>query len=294
MRVDEWLIPAGEPRELTPAEVEAALAEDPELVLISDYLARGLTAEQTAEVERRLEEDAAFRTRAEPIIAAWNAWPTVAEVSIPKEEMAASWQRFLAKAAWRDSSSRDSSSRSGAPATDGVHAGDPAALRRLRRWQLAAGLLLLVGVPLSIGGSYWMATRRAAPRVHLEEASAREMKMVRLEGAGWVTLDPGARLTWEEGAGKDGTRTLYLDGSGRFRLEHVASGQYVVTTPSARIVVTGTEFDVSADDPSTTRVRVESGVVMLTSRGARAGRMLELRAGERGEATWNEIPRSVR
>ncbi|MFN8670249.1 MAG: FecR family protein [Gemmatimonadaceae bacterium] len=289
MRVDEWLVPAGEPRELTSAEIEEALAADPEVTLISDYLARALTPEQAAEVERRLQDDAGFRSRVAPIIEAWKAWPTVAEMTIPEEQLAESWQRFLAKAAWRGDARR-----SGAAGHDAGRGDDRSTLRRLRRWQLAAGLLLMVGLPLSIGGTLWVQARRLPLTVHMEESSARDFKIVRLEGRGWVTLTPESRLTWKDGTGANGERELYLDGSATFRLEHVTSGQYVVVTPSARIHVTGTEFEVRVEDPATTRVSVRSGTVVLAPRGPRVGAYLELRVGETGEVTWDDIPRRVR
>ncbi|MBK9410499.1 MAG: hypothetical protein IPN47_21125 [Gemmatimonadetes bacterium] len=70
MRVNDWLVPAGEARELTRAEIEAGLYADPEVTLISDYLSKTLDDAQARDVERRLRDDEGFRTKVGPIVAA--------------------------------------------------------------------------------------------------------------------------------------------------------------------------------------------------------------------------------
>lgn len=289
MKEDEWLIPVGAPRALSPEEIREALEHDPEVTLISDYLAKELTPDQAREVEQRLEDDEGFRDRVAPIIEAWRARPTLRDLEISEEEMGARWQRFLGKAAWR---SHDGGEGAGARDTNDA---EPRRLaRRVRQWQLAAALLLLVGWPLVGWGAAYLASRASAPRLHVAEASGREWTVANVGGDSWVTLSPGSRLTWPETTDGNGTRELHLDGSARFRLAPLAAGRYVVVTPSAHILVTGTQFEVTVDAPSATRVRVDLGRVVLQSRGARGDGELELRVGETGEAHWGEPPRRVR
>ena len=132
MRADEWLVPAGEGRNLTRDEMREALSADPEVTLISDFLAGELSPDEALAVEARLRDDEAFRRHVTPVIEAWKAWPSSRDVAVPEHELAASWQRFLAKAAWK---------REGAQATSVQRPADPPrdtrAPYRVRRWQLA-------------------------------------------------------------------------------------------------------------------------------------------------------------
>jgi len=59
-------------------------------------------------------------------------------------------------------------------------------------------------------------------------------------------------------------------------------------------VVTGTVFTVTMPNPSTTRVSVEAGSVVLESRGGAGGAPVTLTVGETGEAVWGEAPRRGR
>ncbi len=289
MMEDEWLIPAGAPRALSPEEIREAIEDDPEVTLISDYLAKELTPDQAREVEQRLQDDEGFRDRVAPIIEAWRARPTLRDIEISEEEMGARWQRFLAKAAWRSYEGGDGGGRREASGAE-----QRRLERRVRQWQLAAALLLLVGWPLVGAGAAYLASRASASRLHVAEASGREWSAVNVGGDSWVTLSPGSRLTWPETTDGNGARELHLDGSARFRLAPLAAGRYVVVTPSAHVLVTGTTFEVAVDAPSATRVRVDLGRVVLQSRGGRGDEELELRVGETGEAHWGEPPRRVR
>ena len=76
MRADEWLVPAGEGRNLTRDEMREALSADPEVTLISDFLAGELSPDEALAVEARLRDDEAFRRHVTPVIEAWKAWPS--------------------------------------------------------------------------------------------------------------------------------------------------------------------------------------------------------------------------
>ncbi len=292
MKPDDLLVPAAEVRERTPEEIAAALADDPEVTAISDYLAGALDAEAAALVARRLEEDEGFRQRVEPIMRAWAAWPGPADFVQPQEATAARWERIVARADARravDAKGDDGWRAQLGPARrDGTG-------RRLRVWQLAAGLLLVVGVPLAgwAGATLW--PRLTAPRVLIDEASARDGRTVAVGPNSWVSLAPGARLTWRDRPDDRDRRELLLDGDATFTLTSLRAGEYVVITPAARIVVTGTRFGVRMTDPATTLVTVHEGRVMLESRGAsQASEPLALGPGEQGRAVWGVPPRRAR
>lgn len=292
MRADELVVPAGDGRQLTPAEIDDALAADPEVTLISDYLAGALGAEAAAGVERRLRDDAGFRARVAPIVEAWEGWPGPEAFIESEGELAASWERFLMTAARRRTG--DDATREVTRARGNEGDGNRRAVRRLRRWQLAAALLLAVGLPLAswVGATVW--PRLTAPALMVDEAPAREWKTVIVGERSWVSLAPGGRLTWRSQPGETGVRELWVDGDAHFRLATLTGGQYVVLTPSARVLVTGTEFNVEMVDPSTTVVTVTHGTVIVESRGPTRHDPLQLAVGAQAQVTWGVAPRRVK
>ncbi|MBK8058152.1 MAG: FecR domain-containing protein [Gemmatimonadetes bacterium] len=291
MRVNDWLVPAGEARELTRAEIEAGLYADPEVTLISDYLSKTLDDAQARDVERRLRDDEGFRTKVGPIVAAWNAWPTVDDIEIADDRMEASWKRLMQRVERQGDGDEDRAERRHASADA---AGDRRFIRQLRRWQLAAGIACVVGLPaaLWLGGTY--VRRSAPPQVHMVDVPARESQVARVSDDSWAVVSAGSRLTWRDAATEGGVRELVLDGEARFSMTKVQAGHYVVVTPAARVIVTGTEFTVDATDPVSTKVRVTEGRVVLASRGADAAEPVALGVGERGVATWGQPARRAR
>jgi hypothetical protein len=75
--------------------------KNPDLALISDYLANELDPERVAEVRRRLEEDPAFRDFAAPIVAMWNVTPAWKREPIAHAEVERSWAKFTKRAGFR-------------------------------------------------------------------------------------------------------------------------------------------------------------------------------------------------
>lgn len=294
MRPDDLVVPAGEIREWTRAEIEEALHADPEVTLMTEYLLGELGGDASAEVERRLREDAAFRARMAPVMEAWNRWPGPRDFSMPADEVAASWDRLERKAtaagllpALEHQAGRPAGERHG-------EAEAPSAVRRTRRWQLAAGMLLAIGLPGAVwfGATLW--PRLTAPKVTVTSARPADGTTVMLDDHSVALVWPSGRLTWPDRANARGVRELQLDGDAMFRLAPLKAGAYVIVTPSARIVVTGTVFTVTMPNPSTTRVSVEAGSVVLESRGGVGGAPVTLTVGETGEAVWGEAPRRGR
>ena len=74
-----------------PIDLEEAM-KNPDLGLITDYVANELPPDQVAEVERRLEEDPAFREFCAPILAFWEGLRQPVRES--QAELEASWDRF--------------------------------------------------------------------------------------------------------------------------------------------------------------------------------------------------------
>jgi ferric-dicitrate binding protein FerR (iron transport regulator) len=75
---------------------------NPDLELITDYLAKELPEGQVAEVRRRLETDSAFKDFAAPLIAAWNIPPHWERHPMPRAELEKHWEAFTKRAGFVD------------------------------------------------------------------------------------------------------------------------------------------------------------------------------------------------
>lgn len=73
---------------------EQALAEGADLQLMTEYLNGHLDAERGEEVRRRLEEDAAFRELAEPLILLWSIPTHLERHPRPAGEAERAWEEF--------------------------------------------------------------------------------------------------------------------------------------------------------------------------------------------------------
>ena len=132
-------LPTSRSSQMTDEEAELILdSADPDLMLITEYLAGELTANRSRAVEKRLVSDAAFLVKAAPLLAFWRAplGKHIAPYEDPKvraqsldapspralddsaKERAAAWARFCkaigaVHVPWRDPA-EDRESRSGA------------------------------------------------------------------------------------------------------------------------------------------------------------------------------------
>ncbi|MBK8059504.1 MAG: FecR domain-containing protein [Gemmatimonadetes bacterium] len=315
MRPDEYLTSGGDARELTPQELELAKREDPEVVLITDYLAGALPPDEARAVAARLQGDPAFYQRVGVIVEAWHAWPTARDFALPEEELATESRRFRRegeqllrmgeRAPWGDDdAARDDAvhdrarDRARDVRRDALNeAWRDTAFRQLqrstRRWQLAAGLIAVVALPAAVWGTLRLTAPVPRPEYRMVRPGAEESIPVRLDDDALAVVDAGARLTWNDSANANGTRELFLEGVAQFQMRRARKGRYVVITPSARIWVNGSDFQVRAVDPSVTKVHVQDGEVLLNSRGDATSPLLTLRTGERGVAYWRQAPGRV-
>src|SRR5687767_333822 len=96
--------------ELFPGSADGGSAIDPDIALITAYLARELSLVQIVAVEDRLATDAVFREKVRPVIDAWliprsfgskamHGSPPAAldTVSLTRAEIDAGWQRHLSE-----------------------------------------------------------------------------------------------------------------------------------------------------------------------------------------------------
>ncbi|MFN8670396.1 MAG: FecR domain-containing protein [Gemmatimonadaceae bacterium] len=304
MRPDEFLTSGGEVQEMSSRELEEARAEDPEIGLITDYLTGSLTPDDARAVEARLRDDAPFAERVGVIVTAWDAWPSWRDVALPEEELAVEARRFrlagerLLRSGSAEQRDTDADDRPRARGQEGVdHAAMREMQRRMRRWQLAAVLIGAIVLPATTWGTARLTARLTAPRprpeYHVMQPPGREGMPVRLGEDAMAVVEAGGRLTWNDSANVGGIRELFLEGAAQFQMRRAPVGRFVVVTPSARIIVTGSDFQVTAVDPAVTNVRVQEGTVVLEARGVSGVPLLPLGAGERAMAIWRQEPRRV-
>lgn len=303
MKPDDYLTSGGEVPNLTPEEIEAAIQEDPEGFLITNYLTGSLPPDEARAVEARLRDDPAFYERVGGIIMAWKAWPTASDFSLPEEELATEQRRFRedgarilragARAPWERDAAEDERS---VPRTGGRsrRRAREAALRqmqrRMRRWQLAAGIMGVVLLPAAIWGTMQLTRPVPTPTYRVASPVGGGAIPVQLGDQGMAMVDAEARLIWHDSARINGLRELFLDGGAQFYMRRAKEGLFVIVTPSARITVMASDFRVTSGDPGVTEVQVQHGWVLLGSRGGDRSDPLEVQAGERGRAGWSKAP----
>lgn len=86
--------------------------------------------------------------------------------------------------------------------------------RSTRRWQLAAGLIAVVALPAAVWGTLRLTAPVPRPEYRMVRPGAEESIPVRLDDDALAVVDAGARLTWNDSANANGTRELFLRGSG--------------------------------------------------------------------------------
>ncbi len=262
-------------RTLGDMELSRTRAELPETALVTDYTMGLLSPEETLAFERRLGDDAAFAAHARPILDATRAAHGPIEISAAEVEQA--WVRFV-----RTTQTPKAPPPPAAPAI---------ALSTVRRWQLAAGLLLAL-----LPGVAWLAfsigPRLGGPGVYEEVVAEPGGRTIDIGKGGTIRLAAGARLFRPAIGNRAGATTFTLHaGSALFALPSLSRGAYHVLTPSGRVVVTGTEFQVDVVDPQLTRVTVYEGAVRLESIGPALHPPVDLMPKEGGLMVYNQPPR---
>lgn len=185
---------------MTDERDDPEMVNDPDLELLTDYLAKELDPEQVAVVKRRLDEDEAFRTMAAPLIAVWELPPRWKRNPMPRAELEKHWDEFTKRAGF-------------------VHQKRKA--RRRRLW------LLIVLLALTSAAGVW--DRYAASSAEDGEYEAVKPFMLRrqygaeppwtpLKHGGEIQTGDGSRLQhWTKLSETGMQRFKLLEGSTRFR-----------------------------------------------------------------------------
>lgn len=167
---------------------------NPDLDLVTDYVAGELDPAQVEAVLLRLENDATFREFAAPILVAWGIAPHWQRFPMQRSEIEAGWDEFTRRAGFAHQRRK---------------------VRR-RRWLLFSILLLAAAIPTLL----YSRDLRTAWR------DWREFRSVPYD-TGWITLRDGHEVRMERGTRLltsdihvGGVYRVRLEGSARFRVQH--------------------------------------------------------------------------
>jgi ferric-dicitrate binding protein FerR (iron transport regulator) len=136
--------------------------------------------------------------------------------------------------------------------------------RRINLLRFAAGIALLIGISGTVG--YFISNSRSNSKPVYTEifVPKGERSTVILPDGSTVQLNSDSHLKYTA-AMSSGKRQINLEGEGFFQVRHDESRPFVVETPSVKIEVLGTSFNVSSyPNDSLTTTYLQSGKVKIT------------------------------
>jgi hypothetical protein len=202
--------------------------QNPDLLLITDYLIGELDPAQVAAVKLRLKEDDAFREYCAPILLAWSVPPRHVRNPMPRVELEKHWDDFTKRAGF-------------------VHQ----RRRARKRW------LTILAIVLAIGTGSFFAFKKPVRDWYVDKRDFHDLAYA----PGWipiaegreVQLAPGARLRLANNENEEGVIRVKLSGTARFRIFSTDSGSFVpsirpigVETAAGLAMGTSGEFTVRA------------------------------------------------
>lgn len=135
---------------------------------------------------------------------------------------------------------------------------------RINLFRFAAGIALLIGISGTVG--YFISNNRSNSKPVYTEifVPKGERSTVILPDGSTVQLNSDSHLKYTA-AMSSGKRQINLEGEGYFQVRHDESRPFVVETPSVKIEVLGTSFNVSSyPNDSLTTTYLQSGKVKIT------------------------------
>ena len=222
--------PSSQPDDIDPMDTPI----EPDLQLLTDYLAGALSPELVADVKRRLDEDPAFREYAAPLIAAWSIPPRWQRHPMSRDKLVRSWDEFTKRAGF-------------------IHQRRKARNRRLI-------IMSSIALVIAAASTLYVANRPNPNPLDIEpDAAVHQDSLVVLHAGAHIRLTPGSRLI--ESQKRLGPATLLeLQGSATFAFDEDssrASGRgallrgYVIKTRGAIIALTEGRFTVDTRGDTT-------------------------------------------
>lgn len=265
--------------------------------LLARHLAAEATAAERAELRAWVQADPTHLQILTTVTRAWERASEAAAMPVlfSPADVEAAWQRFRPLMA-APAAAAPAAVPAVLPAAPASVPGAPASrpvwpLQRraaARRWQLAAGLAMLLGVGFALAKKWLFQPQELV----LTYASAAGRRPVQLPDGSRVWLNARSRLRYA-GVGlapAQGRRAVQLTGEAYFEVQPNPARPFVVTTTTAHVRVTGTAFNVrayAAED--SVEVSVAHGQVWLSPVAA-LGDSVQLLAGTRAAVHAADAP----
>ncbi|MGI4874622.1 MAG: FecR domain-containing protein [Janthinobacterium lividum] len=234
--------------------------------LLARHLAHEATAGERADLRAWVAADPSHLQILTTVTRAWERAGEVAAgpVLFSPADVEAAWQRFRPALAAAAAPNMVEAPTAAPPSTPVVKPLWPLQRRATaRRWQLAAGLVLLLGMGYALARTWLVKPQELT----ITYASADSRQLIRLPDGSTVWLNAHSRLRYT-GVGPAparGLRAVQLTGEAYFEVAHNPARPFLVSTTTARVRVTGTAFNVrayAAED--SVEVSVTHGQVWLT------------------------------
>ncbi|MVN78844.1 DUF4974 domain-containing protein [Hymenobacter sp. HMF4947] len=258
--------------------------------LLARHLAHEATAGERADLRAWVEADPSHLQILTTVTRAWERAGEVAAgpVLFSPADVEAAWQRLRPALAVAPAPSVVAAATVATPSTPVAKQLWPLQRRATaRRWQLAAGLALLLGTGYALARTWLFKPQELT----LTYVSADNRQLIRLPDGSTVWLNAHSRLRYA-GVGPapaHGLRAVQLTGEAYFEVAHNPARPFIVSTTTARVRVTGTAFNVrayAAED--SVEVSVTHGQVWLTHLSAPDS--VQLPAGTRAALHATDAP----
>lgn len=265
------------------ADLASAVEEDPDSLLLSDYLCGALSPDESRFVERRLTTDSDFARFAAPLIEARDTIRSEAarEYSNPYDVEVA-WQHARARAGLPPLVASDVrnflSAKMGVAEIRSASArpivGKPARLTNVRARRIVARMAF-VAVEVAVVFAVIFATLpnvRDGYMWHVVAKVTADGERVDFDDSSYISLKTGARFALRrEGlifriVEELGRRDAFLDGGATVHLRLPKGNLLMLRTPFANIDAREATYTVRPTSPCETVISAESGTIKVSSR----------------------------
>jgi ferric-dicitrate binding protein FerR (iron transport regulator) len=211
--------------------------------LLAKYLAEECTVSEKQQVEEWLRADPRHQQEFDRLKQVWEQSAEDYSQALP--DSAALWMRL------------QTSMRKEQPFTV-VHQSDGSRRTLQWAWQIAASVLLVLG--LGLGVNHWQ-----QPDTITQLTQTQEKKELTLPDGTKVWLNAGSKLSYPEIFGEN-ERKVKLEGEAFFEVVHLERDQpFIIAAGKTETTVLGTSFNVHAYSKQGVRVTVITGKVALVS-----------------------------
>lgn len=275
---DHFLRTLDDMREEQEALLERQL--DPDMALISDYLAGELSEEENAKVRERLVKDPDFRDLAQPLIDLAENYPR--RPPLAREELERRWLQLRRQIGLPEIAGHQGNNADVARLRTEFHRGRRSTRRLFIRAAAAAFVLFMIWPSIMFIGKI---RNSQIGRVPWGLTASKT-----LPDGSHATLATGTRLVVIEH-----DREWMLSGEATFTVRPAAT-PFVVWTASAKVTVAGTVFTVHAYEHEPTQVSVAEGSVTVQARnedGSAFGPTITLGPGQRARVSRGQSPESL-